>query len=176
MLAGRTVCLYGLGAIALPLAKRLPSFSVRLIGISRGPRALKIAGFGLTRCFSLEERDEAFATTDILVLCMRYTESEGWLVRVNSQNSRVAHMSSMLRGEASSMVRRSTLNPPAGILHVQVWTYLARTRSHRRSNTYAAERHLDATHWRCYRSLIRNDRRGCGAQHRAASPWRAPAA
>lgn len=75
MLAGRTVCLYGLGAIALPLTKRLQSFSVRLIGISRGPRALKIAGFGLARCFSLEERDEAFATTDILVLCMRYTES-----------------------------------------------------------------------------------------------------
>ncbi len=74
MLAGRTVCLYGLGAIALPLAKRLRNFGVTLIGISRDPRALKIADFGLTRCFSLEERDEAFATTDILVLCMRYTE------------------------------------------------------------------------------------------------------
>ena len=30
MLAGRTVCLYGLGAIALPLAQRLKAFKVRL--------------------------------------------------------------------------------------------------------------------------------------------------
>jgi phosphoglycerate dehydrogenase-like enzyme len=74
MLAGRTVCLYGLGAIALPLAKRLQGFDVRLIGISRDPKAAKVAEFGLTRCFSLEERDEAFAATDILVLCMRYTD------------------------------------------------------------------------------------------------------
>jgi phosphoglycerate dehydrogenase-like enzyme len=74
MLAGRTVCLYGLGAIALPLAKRLQSFGVRLVGISRDPTALKTADFGLTRCFSTEEQDQAFATTDILVLCMRYTE------------------------------------------------------------------------------------------------------
>ncbi len=74
MLAGRTVCLYGLGAIALPLAKRLQSFDVPVIGISRDPEAPKIAGFGLRRCFSPEERDVAFAATDILVLCMRYTE------------------------------------------------------------------------------------------------------
>lgn len=74
VLAGRTVCLYGLGAIALPLAKRLHSFDVTLIGISRDPKATKTVEFGLKRCFSLEERDEAFARTDILVLCMRYTE------------------------------------------------------------------------------------------------------
>jgi len=74
LLAGCTVCLYGLGAIALPLAKRLQGFDVKLIGISRDPKASKVAEFGLTCCFSLEERDEAFATTYILVLCMRYTE------------------------------------------------------------------------------------------------------
>jgi phosphoglycerate dehydrogenase-like enzyme len=74
MLAGRTVCLYGLGAIALPLAKRLQGFDVELIGISRDPKASKIKDFGLRRCFSLEERDEAFSATDVLVLCMRYTE------------------------------------------------------------------------------------------------------
>jgi phosphoglycerate dehydrogenase-like enzyme len=75
VLAGRTVCLYGLGAIALPLAKRLQSFDVRLVGISRDPAATKTAKFGLERCFSLDERDNAFAMTDILVLCMRYTEA-----------------------------------------------------------------------------------------------------
>ncbi|WP_263354167.1 2-hydroxyacid dehydrogenase [Acidicapsa acidisoli] len=74
MLAGRTVCLYGLGAIALPLAKRLHSFEVNLIGITRDPTASKVSEFGLSRCFSLEERERAFAATDILILCMRYTE------------------------------------------------------------------------------------------------------
>ncbi len=74
MLAGRTVCLYGLGAIALPLAKRLRAFDVNLIGISRAPSEAKSAQFHLSECFSVEEREQAFALADILVLCMRYTE------------------------------------------------------------------------------------------------------
>lgn len=80
MLAGRTVCLYGLGAIALPLAKRLRAFDVNLIGISRQSSAAKTGGFHLSECFSIEERDKAFAQTDVLVLCMRYTgEMRGML-------------------------------------------------------------------------------------------------
>jgi phosphoglycerate dehydrogenase-like enzyme len=74
MLAGRTVCLYGLGAIALPLARRLQVFGVRLIGITSNPSSPKVADFNLEQCFSVEDRDRAFAETDILVLCMRYTE------------------------------------------------------------------------------------------------------
>jgi phosphoglycerate dehydrogenase-like enzyme len=74
MLAGRTVCLYGLGAIALALAKRLRAFDVNLIGISRQVTTEKIAQFHLSRYFSVDERDKAFAVTDVLVLCMRYTE------------------------------------------------------------------------------------------------------
>ena len=74
MLAGRTVCLYGLGAIALPLAKRLHSFRANLIGVTRDTGATKLAEFGLSQCFSVEERAKAFAVTDILVLCMRYSE------------------------------------------------------------------------------------------------------
>jgi phosphoglycerate dehydrogenase-like enzyme len=74
ILAGRTVCLYGLGAIALPLARRLQSFQVKLIGITRDLRSAKIADFGLSECFSVEERERAFAATDILVLCMRYSD------------------------------------------------------------------------------------------------------
>ena len=74
MLAGRTVCLYGLGAMALPLARRLQSFQVKLIGITRDLSSAKISDFGLSECFSVEERERAFAATDILVLCMRYSD------------------------------------------------------------------------------------------------------
>jgi phosphoglycerate dehydrogenase-like enzyme len=74
MLAGRTVCLYGLGAIALPLAKRLQNLGVRLIGITRDPSSPKLREFGLDHCFAVSDRNAAFAETDILVLCMRYTE------------------------------------------------------------------------------------------------------
>jgi phosphoglycerate dehydrogenase-like enzyme len=74
MLAGRTVCLYGLGAIALAIAKRLSSFGVRLIGITRDPNSPKVAEFGLQRCFPVSDRDRGLAETDILVLCVRYFE------------------------------------------------------------------------------------------------------
>lgn len=74
MLAGRTVCLYGLGAIARALAKRLYCFNVRLFGITRDPLARKIAEFGLDRCFHVSERDNCLSETDILVLCVRYSE------------------------------------------------------------------------------------------------------
>ncbi|WP_158945301.1 2-hydroxyacid dehydrogenase [Granulicella sp. S190] len=78
VLAGRTVCLYGLGAIALPLAKRLQTFGVRLIGVTRNPLSEKVSEFALDHCFSVADRDKAFAETDILVLCMRYfTEMRG---------------------------------------------------------------------------------------------------
>ncbi|SDF01259.1 2-hydroxyacid dehydrogenase [Terriglobus roseus] len=74
MLAGRTVCLYGLGAIALPLAKMLQAFDVNLIGISRQVSEEKSRRFHLSRHFYVEDREKAFAETDVLVLCMRYTE------------------------------------------------------------------------------------------------------
>jgi phosphoglycerate dehydrogenase-like enzyme len=78
ILAGRTVCLYGLGAIALPLAKRLQPFGVRLIGVTRDPLSEKVSDYALDHCFSVADRDRAFAETDILVLCMRYfTEMRG---------------------------------------------------------------------------------------------------
>ena len=74
MLAGRTVCLYGLGAIALAIARRLRAFDVRLIGLTRDLASPKLADFGLDRYFSVTERDMCFAETDILVLCLRYSE------------------------------------------------------------------------------------------------------
>ena len=71
MLGGRTVCLYGLGATALSLAKRLRAFDVHLVGITRDPEASKVAGFGLERCYSSHQRDECLSKTDVLVLCTR---------------------------------------------------------------------------------------------------------
>ena len=74
MLAGRTVCLYGLGAIAKALARRLRAFDVRLIGVTRDPQAAKVAEFGLDACFAASERDACLAQTDILVLCARLSQ------------------------------------------------------------------------------------------------------
>jgi phosphoglycerate dehydrogenase-like enzyme len=74
MLAGRTVCLYGLGSIALATAQRLRSFGVRLIGITRDPQAQKIADFKLEACYSIPDREAALARTDILILCARMTK------------------------------------------------------------------------------------------------------
>jgi phosphoglycerate dehydrogenase-like enzyme len=74
MLAGRTVCLYGLGSIALATAQRLRPFGVRLIGITRDPQAGKIAELKLETCYSIADREAALARTDILILCARMTK------------------------------------------------------------------------------------------------------
>lgn len=74
MLAGRTVCLYGLGAIAKALAPRLRAFDVRLVGITRDPQAAKVADFGLDACYTAQERDACLAQTDVLVLCTRLSQ------------------------------------------------------------------------------------------------------
>jgi phosphoglycerate dehydrogenase-like enzyme len=73
MLAGRTVCLYGLGSIARATANRLRAFGVRLIGITRELREEKAAEFGLAAIYSTAERDAALAQTDILVICSKMT-------------------------------------------------------------------------------------------------------
>jgi phosphoglycerate dehydrogenase-like enzyme len=72
-LAGRTVWLYGLGAIALALARRLRPLGVRLLGITRNPRAEKIAAFGLDACYATQDREAALAQTDVLVPCTPLT-------------------------------------------------------------------------------------------------------
>jgi len=78
MLASRTVCLYGLGAIARALTLRLRPFNVRLVGITRDPDASKVAELGLDACYPLSERDAALAQSDILVLCSRLVpETQG---------------------------------------------------------------------------------------------------
>jgi phosphoglycerate dehydrogenase-like enzyme len=78
MLAGLTVCLYGLGAIARGLARRLRPFGVRLVGITRDSGAAKAVEWGLDACYSTQERDACFAQTDVLILCSRLTpETQG---------------------------------------------------------------------------------------------------
>lgn len=80
MLAGRTVCLYGLGATARALAHRFHAMGVRLIGITRDPTAPKAAEFALDECFSLSERYKALSQTDVLVLCVRLVHQTRGLV------------------------------------------------------------------------------------------------
>jgi phosphoglycerate dehydrogenase-like enzyme len=69
MLAGNTVCLYGLGNVALALARRLRPFGVRLLGITRDPRAGKVAAFGLDACFATLDRRQCLRQTNILIPC-----------------------------------------------------------------------------------------------------------
>lgn len=73
MLAGRTVTIYGLGAVALPIAERLRAFRVRLFGITREPTPAKVKQFGLDACFSIENRQACLRETDILIVCVRLT-------------------------------------------------------------------------------------------------------
>ena len=75
MLAGSTVCLYGLGNVARALAPRLRPFGVRLIAITRDPLAEKVAGFGLDACYAVGERDQALRQTDILMLCISLSDA-----------------------------------------------------------------------------------------------------
>jgi len=80
MLASRTVCLYGLGAIARALARRLRAFNVRLVGITRDVSDSKIAEFGLDACYSANDREACLAQTDVLILCTRLTEETRGLI------------------------------------------------------------------------------------------------
>ena len=83
MLAGRTVCLWGLGATALSLARRLRALDVTLLGITRDPRASKVAAFGLDECCSTEQRAACLRQTDALVLCVRLNDETRGLVECN---------------------------------------------------------------------------------------------
>ena len=80
MLAGRTVCLYGLGATAMALARRLRPMGVGLIAITRDPAAPKVTEFALDECFSSSERDKALAKTHVLVLCVRLAHQTRGLI------------------------------------------------------------------------------------------------
>jgi phosphoglycerate dehydrogenase-like enzyme len=84
MLAGRTVCLWGLGATALALARRLRALDVKLLGITRDPSAPKLAAFGLDACCSAENAAACLRKTQILVLCVRLNNQTRGLVDANT--------------------------------------------------------------------------------------------
>lgn len=79
-LSGRTVCLYGLGATAYAIARRIRAFDVRLIAITRQPHAEKTARFGLDGCYGPSDREAALVQTDILVVCLRQTQETRGLI------------------------------------------------------------------------------------------------
>jgi phosphoglycerate dehydrogenase-like enzyme len=83
MLAGRTVCLWGLGATAVSLARRLRALDVKLLGITRDPAAPKVAALGLDACYSTEERAACLRETEVLVLCVRLNHKTRGLVDNN---------------------------------------------------------------------------------------------
>lgn len=80
MLAGRTVCLWGLGATALALSGRLRALGARLLGISRHASSAKAAAFGLSACYSMHDKALCLAQTEILVLCVRLNPQTRGLV------------------------------------------------------------------------------------------------
>lgn len=75
-LSGKTVCLYGLGAIALPLSRLLKAFGVRLIGLTRDPEAAKVEDFGLDACYSTADKDACLRESEILVICLRQSKGD----------------------------------------------------------------------------------------------------
>jgi len=83
MLAGRTVCLWGLGATAFSLARRLRALNARLVGITRDPAAEKVAGFRLDACFPTEILAECLRETEVLVLCVRLSNETRGIVDAN---------------------------------------------------------------------------------------------
>ncbi|MBB3446796.1 NAD(P)-dependent oxidoreductase [Rhizobium sp. BK379] len=80
-LAGRSVCLYGLGAVAKSLAKRLKAFDVRLLGLTRAPSAGKASEYHLDRCYSAENAEACLSQSDILIVCVKHTSETTGLVQ-----------------------------------------------------------------------------------------------
>jgi phosphoglycerate dehydrogenase-like enzyme len=80
-LAGRTVCLYGLGHVAEAIAMRLSGFKVRLLGLTRNPDASKAKRFRLDRCYEVSNKKACFAQTDVLIVCVRHTDETRNLIR-----------------------------------------------------------------------------------------------
>ena len=73
-LAGRTVCLVGLGQVGGALARRLQPFEARLLGVGRRPRGDHVAGLGLARYYPAGDLHAALAAADVVVLCLPVTE------------------------------------------------------------------------------------------------------
>lgn len=69
-LQGRTVCVFGLGAIGQALVPRLRPFDSRIIAITRRPHRETVAALQLSDVFPFDRRHEALAQCDVVVLCL----------------------------------------------------------------------------------------------------------
>ena len=79
-IASCTACVFGLGAVALPLARLLKAFGVRLVGLTRDPSAAKIADYRLDDCFSFSDRGACLGQTDILFVCARQSQTNAGMI------------------------------------------------------------------------------------------------
>jgi phosphoglycerate dehydrogenase-like enzyme len=75
MLSGRTACLWGLGAMALSLARRLRPLGVTVLGITRDPHAAKVAEYGLDGVYATSDQTTCLARSDFLIPCVRLSDA-----------------------------------------------------------------------------------------------------
>ena len=71
-LAGKTVCILGLGGVGRELVRRLSGFKVRIITVDDHP-GRTVPGVEIARSCTLAELPEALAEADYVVLCINYT-------------------------------------------------------------------------------------------------------
>ena len=74
-LQGRTVCVFGLGAIGQAIVGRLLPFGSRLIAVTRRPHPDVAAALQLSAIFPFERRNEALSQSDMVVLCLPLNSS-----------------------------------------------------------------------------------------------------
>lgn len=72
----RTICIVGLGAIAEDLARRCAAFEMRVIGVSVTPRSAP----GFERVYPREDKTDAFAESDFVVLLTPYSRETHRLI------------------------------------------------------------------------------------------------
>jgi phosphoglycerate dehydrogenase-like enzyme len=71
-LAGKTVCVVGLGGVGREVVRRLGVFKVRIITVDDHP-GRTVAGVEIVRACSLAQLSEALADADYVILCINYT-------------------------------------------------------------------------------------------------------
>jgi phosphoglycerate dehydrogenase-like enzyme len=71
-LAGKTVCVLGLGGVGRELVRRLSGFKVRIITVDDHP-GRTVPGVEIARSCTIGELPEALAETDYVALCINYT-------------------------------------------------------------------------------------------------------
>lgn len=76
LLAGKTLCILGLGAIATELVRRARAFDMRVTGVSDGRAGME----GLARVFPRSELAEAVAEADVLVVLVPYSPATHHIV------------------------------------------------------------------------------------------------